>query len=334
MGGKLYSTNRVNLETFLYIKGEVLEILNNEGISCAVPLWYRNKQDFGDLDVIIHYDTEKVDFDALLKKYGWDNGIKNNNVYSFPYKSFQIDLIYTQPQYFECTLDFLSYNDLGNLIGKLANSVRLKYGHKGLLYRFHPSLGNHRYDIELTKNMEHICFLLNLDYDSYLQGFDTLEEIYNFITDSTFFHPDYFNPKYQNNGKRKRDAKRRTVVYFREWLDNQSEIKNRTKKNFYYTLSSLSSLFPEFADTYLNIIDNLEFDEKTSKKLNGRLVKDITGLEGSTLGRFLNDIKTHIQDTMCLNETDTWKDIIFFSNKGEPEKIIQDYYEQHKDKYV
>lgn len=37
-------------------------------------------------------------------------------------------------EHFNTSLEYLNWNDLGNLIGRIAHKFGLKYGHKGLLY--------------------------------------------------------------------------------------------------------------------------------------------------------------------------------------------------------
>jgi len=47
----------------------------------------------------------------------------NGNCWSFDYKEIQVDLIITTEEHFNSNYFYMSYNDLGNFIGRLSNNL-------------------------------------------------------------------------------------------------------------------------------------------------------------------------------------------------------------------
>jgi hypothetical protein len=45
--------------------------------------------------------------------------------------NFQIDLIFTKPKFYESSLNYFAYNDLGNLLGRGAEQISGKLGASG-----------------------------------------------------------------------------------------------------------------------------------------------------------------------------------------------------------
>jgi hypothetical protein len=142
---------------------------------------YRHKEDFGDIvPIFAHFRPKKC--------------AVNGNVMSIAYDSIQIDFIRTPKEYIQTTLDYFAYNDLGNLLGKIARALGFKYGNKGLIYQYKDENKNVIEDIQVTANLEDILAVFGLDSERYKQGFDTMEDIFKFVASSEFFHPELYVP--------------------------------------------------------------------------------------------------------------------------------------------
>lgn len=55
---------------------------------------YRNKPDFGDADIVLHWDNQKSLVEVVQELFSPTQIVKNGNVISFDYDNFQIDFIY------------------------------------------------------------------------------------------------------------------------------------------------------------------------------------------------------------------------------------------------
>lgn len=130
----------------------------------------------------------------------------NGNCWTFDYKEVQVDLIMSSGEHFYNHFFYMSYNDLGNFIGRLAHSVGLKYGQEGLWYNHYyknTKLGR----IIISKDYREIFNYLDLDYNRWEKGFDSLEEIFEFVSKSKLFNPPMYQLKSLNKINRERNLK-------------------------------------------------------------------------------------------------------------------------------
>src|SRR5690606_24043094 len=143
MGGNLFKLGRLPRSEYRVIEDVVREYLDGLlGDGYRIPRYYASKPDFGDLDVV-------VSSAAIEAIGGWDRfreaiasglGVTQSksvgHVYSTVVRDFQVDYFIRAPELLEPTYHYLSFNDLGNLIGKIFRRLGLKYGEDGLSYVF------------------------------------------------------------------------------------------------------------------------------------------------------------------------------------------------------
>ena len=75
-----------------------------------------------------------IDFEYLKSILNSVGYIRNGNVVSIEFKNFQIDFIYVKPIEYECANNYFSYNDMGNLLGRVIKQLGFKLSFKGLRY--------------------------------------------------------------------------------------------------------------------------------------------------------------------------------------------------------
>lgn len=287
----------------------------------AKPLkYYRNKQDFGDLDILVteRYCTQE-DLIAFLKEGALQSKqvVNNNGDLSFEFRGFQVDLVKVPAECFDAAYFYYSYNDLNNLVGRMAHKLGLKFGWDGLYLPFRSILGpehTHVTDkVLLTRDPRKIYEFLYLDYDRYLKGFDDLEDIFKFVVSSPYFNKEIFSYENMNHINRLRNRKRKTYQMFLDWLEAHSntvpdelanvpveEIGSVARKitfnafqynkiKFVY-FDMIAAAFPE-ADLHNKLV---EFHAKhavikqVKEKFNGNLVMSwIPSLTGEMLGKFM-----------------------------------------------
>lgn len=273
---------------------------------------FKEKESFGDADILIEGKFLPSDWQEQiismfsLKPEMWFKE-KNSNVFSFAYRQLQVDLIVTAPDEFHTSYNYFNYNDLGNLLGRVAHAMGLKLGHDGLSYNWRVETYQFRNIILLT-DWKDILPVLGYDYSQYGKGFDTLEDIFKFVVSSPSFSKDIYLLHNRNHTSRVRDAKRKTYMDFLKWLEGYEETQaqrslawwhNGCRKETGDKRSWLPHLFHSikgFEAIYNSVQAEWEQAIEFKKRFNGELVKEWTGLSGKELGEFMRYMKEFLTD--------------------------------------
>lgn len=293
MGGnalKNTETRRVFKDEYFQIVKSITPLLEKFCSRIEVIPAYKEKESFGDMDVLVLTGYSGSDLILKIKEQLSPNElIKNDKTYSFDYHKLQIDLIVCDVDTIDSSLFYYSYNDLNNLIGRVANKMGLKFGHKGLLLPICDN--NYSYELLLTNNPKDIYEFLGYSYERYLKGFDTLNQIFRFATSSLYFSKEpFFN---QNHKNRTRNAKRKVFMEFLEWLNHHDQ---RHIEDFAWNSDKMVYIVNALAvfnkkSEYLEVINKIDKSKKIKTKFNGELVSNVTGLKNKDLGEFINDFK-------------------------------------------
>jgi hypothetical protein len=270
---------------------------------------YRTKESFGDLDIIINSSNLLPDWiPKLVAEFGLGHGdwSKNGHVLSFVYERFQIDLIVTPPEHYQSSLDYFAWNDCGNLQGRIAHKLGIRYGHRGA----ELNIKEGDYDlgcILLSTNTREIHEVLDLDHDVWLAGFETLEDMYRWVVSSKFFNKDIYTLDNRNHYARTRDRKRAVYSGFLEWIENNpmdnaypyadvTEMAGYNIREPFYT-DIIVPKFPHVVDEYNDIIEKYIEQNKFKARFNGEIVRALTGYEGKELGEFMAFARREIDRT-------------------------------------
>lgn len=341
MGGKALktmTTRRVAAAEYHEIKDEVVGMLRSmyPGHRIEAIPAYRRKPDFGDLDILVEYfsDPERPDTDIrhrfrgeLHKHFKAEEIVSNGPVYSFAWRDFQVDLILAPSSDFEMSLNYFSWNDLGNLIGRVAHKMGLKYGHDGLSLPFRVE--TYLFDtLVVTRDAFAAIEFLGMDPERFRQGFDTPDEFYQFVADGKYFDPDIYQLENRSNKARTRDRKRPIYRGFLEWI-----VTHNVKPRFTdwpaikaTWLPKLFVAFPDALDGYLRIQENFELSRKYQAKFNGQLVSSLTGLSGKELGHLMMRIRTTF-DTRADEAFRRW---VVESSDADIENLIRQQFELYQ----
>tara|TARA_R110000796_G_scaffold215732_3_gene331756 strand:+ start:462 stop:1472 length:1011 start_codon:yes stop_codon:yes gene_type:complete len=325
MGGRALKTaftRRYSKQEFDTVSKELIDIIEKTYTKACTPLFYNKKETFGDIDIIVSVIT--TDMGAI--RHFVENTFKpteifsNGNAISFDYKEVQVDLICVPEKDFGSNYHYLAFNDLGNFIGRLAQSMGLKYGQEGLWYN-HFSDANTKDKIIVSKNYRDIFNFLDLDYDKWTEGFDTLEDIFEYIMTSHLFNPKMFQLKELNKINRERNLKRASYMSFLEYIGDKGanpeydgEVIYALKKD---VINVIREAFPE-ANIDLRLAE-IDFNAAKKKlvniKFNGKFIMDEYGLNGKELGDAITKFKTHVNDNF-------------------PEKTFEDFIIKHRQEAI
>ena len=311
MGGKAlkqYETKRLGVKAYNKLTLEFEEIFYETfGFYPKLIQAYRNKKTFGDADYLIDSSklpTNWIDVLIALFDLSKEQIVRNGDVTSIGWKNFQIDLIKTNN--IDAAYFYFSFNDLGNLIGRIYHKLGIKFGHTGLsLIIRHKERSDHIIDeIFLTDDPKIILDILGLSYATWFAGFDELYDLFKFVASSKYFNPQIYlfdNRSYKN---RIRDQKRPTYNKFLKWIAKnnipanhdfkiKSEIGGYSIRMPYYETEVLTR-FPWVKAVVDELIENFELDLRFKEVYNGNIVSDQTGYTHKTLGAFMAKMKPNL----------------------------------------
>jgi hypothetical protein len=190
----------------------------------------------------------------------------------------------------------------------------LKFGHDGLSYNWRIDTYQFK-NIVLLKDYNQILPVLGYDPAIYNRGFDTLEDIFRFVVSSPFFNKAIFQLDNRNHAARIRDAKRKTYMSFLKWIECYVETIEQIEnaklhdspegKNVW--LPYLFYNIPDFKETYDTVNEEWKRAIEYKKRFNGYIVREITGLDGKELGKFMKyfkDNENEIEQNFLLSSSE------------------------------
>jgi len=225
MGGhalKNTFTRRYEAMEFHVLSNEISMLIadSNKFLKFYIFKGWKHKTSFGDLDsLILPKDGTNVK-EFIEKTFNPNEVVKNGSCISFDYKELQIDFIISEPENWDTQKAYLLYGDLGNLVGRLYNAnFGLKYGHAGLSFTVKDENNNQVYgDWIVSKNIQKIFENIGLNWDKFMEGFNSKEEVYDYIISSKYFNPSIFDYEELNHINRTRNQKREFYSSFLEYI--------------------------------------------------------------------------------------------------------------------
>lgn len=305
MGGnalKTVTTRRYEREEYEALCTEVQDKICNYGYWNFVIPAYKNKPSFGDMDILV---DSQVDAHALITEAFSDHGareiVANGNVYSFDYKEFQIDLIKTSLEDVGTSLRYFAFNDLGNLLGRVAHKMGFKLGHKGLSVIVKD--GDYVIDeFIISKTFNDILRFMGYDPEGY-GHFNDLIDIFKFTSSTPFFNKDIYLLDNRNNKSRVRDAKRPSYTAFLKWLEEQDDLpayqwpsveERGGRRLTEEMLDRAEEFFPGTKTKVNQLFERAALVKRSHAKWNGEVAMELSGLNGKELGQYMMNVKQEI----------------------------------------
>jgi hypothetical protein len=325
MGGKLFNLPRMPRDGYLNLEHEMRVYLDEKLPNrYRIPRAYRDKPDFGDMDIIVSSFPRWGEVrQEIIAELGITQYRSAGHVYSTVYKGLQTDFFARPERYLESTYNFMSFNDLGNFIGRMCRRFNLKYGEEGLSYVYRRSSNeNYKRDLELTQDFKKICDFLGLDYRVWEKGFENLDTLYRWVIQSPYFSVAPYLDEMKGNLKG-RAQERTTVTRFIDWL-LENKIDQRPE------FAERSSYLPMILETFpeVKLEEQLEQerlkearDMEIARKFSGKLVmKLLPHLQGKELGEFIMKFKQSFPD---------FEAFVLSSSEDEVEKAVLDVAKNH-----
>ena len=299
MGGKLFDLPRMPRAEYLEREAEVRRYL--DGVipgAYRIPRFYGDKADFGDMDVLV---ASRPDWDQLRERFVADLGITGvksvGHVYSTAYRGLQTDFFTVPAEYLDTQYDFMSFNDVGNFIGRICRRFELKWGERGLAYVYRRADGNYKADLELTGEFGPVCAFLGLDHAQWQAGFATLEAVFDWVVASRYFSVAPYLDLRGDLARRVqvRPNVQRFVSYLRErGIDRRCQFDERSAY-----LPLVIAAFPD-ADLASRIERERAAEARAvavAARFNGkRVMQLVPGLAGEPLGEFIRAFRASFDD--------------------------------------
>jgi hypothetical protein len=272
---------------------------------------YKEKPTHGDLDILLKTNNIKEIKNLISNDINPKGIYVNDTVITFDYNNFQIDIICINPNDWIMSKVYYSYDPMGNLMGKIANYLGLKYGKDGLYFKSIGKITNEK--IFLSKNPKEIFEFFGYDFEIFKNGFNSKIDIFNYIINGKFFDKEIFNPINLTNSDRKRSLKRDT---FREFL---FYIKN--KKSNLIDIDYNDYINEWFPNLKKDISLHLEKDEK-KQNINKKIRTVFNKFEpNKELGNVIKSYKNSKNDyNLFINDND--------------EKFLIDDFEEFRNHYL
>jgi hypothetical protein len=297
MGGNLLKTKRISKNRYLEIKTKVIDYLEPTfgKDNFFIPRSLKDKESFGDLDVMLKSTACLPSWDITKESILAD--FKPKDYKSLPaglsilYEDFSVDFFCLSYKKFTHAYYFLSDNCLGNMIGKIAKRLNLKFGDNGLSYVFRREHSSYKRDFIISDDFEQICNFLGLDFERWKEGF-TYEEMFEWVIASPYFSANvYLEPT--GDLKKRISQDRPAIVKFANYLK-----ENNITSDFKSLLSEnqvLEKIDVFFGTSVTKEIEEEKIREATvssiQEKFNGHLLIDLLGINGKELGNFISDFK-------------------------------------------
>ena len=303
MGGlatQAAGTRRYQKDEFHKLAFEILpKIRKAFNTEAVLTISYRGKESFGDMDILVLNDggTQFQRAKEIIQEtFNPQMIVANTGVYSFDHQDLQIDLIFTPTKNWETSQIFFAYNDLGNLMGKIFHKFGLKYGYDGVKWIYRIDNDRVLDKITITKNMKEAFDFIGLGWSRFQEGFDTIEDIFDYVISSPYFNPEVFKLENLNAINRARNSRRTVYNQFVGYVKDM-EPKHNFDKNKDNYIQLINDYFPD--SNLLARIEELKIIELKKKqnhaKFNGNIIMEkFPDLSGAELGKSIGGFQNHI----------------------------------------
>jgi hypothetical protein len=296
---------------FLLCKKEDSPFSKFEEVLC-----YKSKKDHGDIDFIA---LANKDSDGANNE-GWAQKTKDiikptafqkeHKTLSLDFKNVQIDITaHKEGTLFKANLDYCNYSPLGNILGRMLKQIGVKWGIDGLSYPIRKKENPSQVldTVLLSQDIEEILNFAGLDEKIWEKGFEDLEEIFLFATKCPFFNKESFALENLDSINRKRDKKRKDYQAWGDFLKekepqdlfpytNPLDYSSFAMKEREAWKETINAYFPhaELLEKERLAIEKEKERVEDNKKLNGKIISTLTGLQGNELGETIKEFKKEI----------------------------------------
>lgn len=318
MGGKALKSINVSgmdKETFLKVSLDVIGKLQDELGSNLVEIlpYYKSKKTFSDIDVLISKTAiEKYGFNKFHEFLKEDlkspEQSGNSQVYSFGYKYedsyHQVDLMIHDEDMFFKAKKYFAYNDLNILMNFISvSNFDLAFSKEGLNHTIYTDSKTQKIgDYTVEADFYDILDFLGLNKEKHKIGFNSLEDMYDFIYESPYFDSSSFLKKTEKENRSEiKRAERKTYSGFIEYVKNKPVKKSLLNKKSTDEIQNLFFFkFPIAKEKYDKIIKNDKKIKEMRESFNGFVISKVLDID--IKDRFLGVVMRKIKHDFNYDE--------------------------------
>lgn len=278
MGGNLFKeSRRIDSIEFNKICSQIEWVLENKlGLDSCPVKFFNNKEEHGDIDILVFkdlFDDVHILIKTLQELPSTSKVKKNGNILSLLYENVQVDLILIDEMFKETAKLFFFYNDFGLLLGKIFYYNRLKFSPEGVKYKV--KYLQYSDEIGVFKTVDEIFNFLGLDQKRYDEGFDSLEDMFEYIISSEKFCKEAFDKSLWRSDQRNRDLKRKNLLYFYEWQKNKDlpSAERPSKEEIFKFANVITN--GEVQESFDSLVKLNDLKKRIASKFNGNFLMEI-----------------------------------------------------------
>lgn len=269
---------------------------------------YRTKADYGDLDILLPQEfVDRIGHRPLVErlqgalggKWPFVEAYTNAPVFHMAIAleeggSLQVDLMPVPTACFEFAKSYYAWNDLSKMFTILARQMSgLRFGNDGLSRSVKVD-GRVLGVVTLTRDFDEALTFLGYDAVRYNQGFDTLEDMFEFAVSNPRFNTSMYQLENRTNRGRGQDKKRVTYQAFLAWMKDRNLPKYDWASDSTDWLDLALHHFAGAREQYDALLEVKDRSELIKQRYNGKVVATLTGLSRIELGAFMKAFKKHI----------------------------------------
>lgn len=323
MGGSVFSEYadavRIDREEHDEIASKVASVLSDLEIDASPIPALRSKTSFGDVDMVVsRAQTHRglpesgdelvsalaVRDSQIAQALGADayhrGNIRNPALHMLiagRNGPVQLDLMSIEDNLLEFATRHLSWGDAGAMAAAIAQQMGLKAGMNGLAIAVNIGASRHR--LPLSLDYDQTLELLGLDSAVHRRGFDTINDVYEWLAAGRYFNPRLWSHEWMTNRTRHRALKRDSYVGLYEWLEHKRPAANydwgeargaRTAE----WIDHLLDTYPE-ARAELHRLQNMSMAPQGLRAFfNGDVVRQYVDVDNESLQHVMNNLRKRI----------------------------------------
>lgn len=188
MGGSALGRQapRLPKEVYKQLVAELkTKLVPNFYMTVEAPRSFASKTSFGDVDLLASVPQKALDPMTALDS---SESKQNGNIMHFEYQGYQVDVIEIDQSMLQLARFCYNYGDTGMIMGFFVRRLGLHFGLGGLTCCVFGT-----YKVNLSQDLTAILQFLDLDYESWEQGFETQEGMFRYLASSKYFRPYFFS---------------------------------------------------------------------------------------------------------------------------------------------
>lgn len=292
---KSIPTQRVNAQEHQRIAAVVMNELRLSGFSRIEVLpYYAGKTDFGNLSIFVQGSKRGVSSPlakSLAHVLGSPEYVVNDNRVSLSVQGLQVDISVYPKELFQVSLDYHSYNGLGGLLGRLADSVGLVLREHELVYPVR--LGDYWLaDVCVANSWPQVLEVLGLDMAQWCKGFESQEALFGYVATSPLFGKSLFEGL--SSAAAAAGASLNAHQLMAAWLQTPAAqaLRARPLTSAQHWHETLMARRPELRQAVDAVLARHQRRILAHDKLNGQVVAQWTGCSGVVLGGLLKKLQS------------------------------------------